>query len=254
MLPICIVAAAGPSGFVLGLAAALALALAAIHLFADRLLFLDVIPRSRWLSLAGGAAVSYVFVHVLPEIERAGRAIERSGHAVSVFDQHVYLVALAGFVAFYGLEQLVNGDTNARPASPAGTLGVFWLHIGSFALYNALIGYLLLHREETGLANLLLYATAMGLHFFVNDYGLRAHHGQAYDGVARWILAGSVVVGFVVGALYTVSELLLSFLFAFLAGGVILNVIKEELPAERESRFWAFAGGVVGYAGVLVLV
>lgn len=46
----------------------------------------------------------------------------------------------------------------------------------------------------------------------------------------------------------------LAILFAFLAGGVILNVIKEEVPAERESRFSAFALGAVGYAGVLLFV
>jgi hypothetical protein len=31
-------------------------------------------------------------------------------------------------------------------------------------------------------------------------------------------------------------------------------VIKEELPAERESRFWPFARGTGGYAAVLLLM
>jgi hypothetical protein len=37
------------------------------------------------------------------------------------------------------------------------------------------------------------------------------------------------------------------------SGGIILNVLKEELPEERKSRFLPFAGGVVGYAVLLVL-
>ena len=41
---------------------------------------------------------------------------------------------------------------------------------------------------------------------------------------------------------------------AFLGGGVILNVLKEELPEERGSRFRAFAAGAAGYAAFLVLV
>jgi len=37
-------------------------------------------------------------------------------------------------------------------------------------------------------------------------------------------------------------------LLAFLAGGVILNVLKEELPEERDRRFWAFLVGAAAYA------
>ena len=41
-------------------------------------------------------------------------------------------------------------------------------------------------------------------------------------------------------------------LTAFLGGGVVLNMLKEEVPSERQSRFWAFAGGAVGYAALLL--
>lgn len=41
---------------------------AAIHLFSGKLRFLDLVPRSRLLSGAGGGAVAYVFLHVLPEL------------------------------------------------------------------------------------------------------------------------------------------------------------------------------------------
>ena len=43
-------------------------------------------------------------------------------------------------------------------------------------------------------------------------------------------------------------------LFALLAGGVVLNVMKEELPEERKSRFGAFLLGVVLYGGLLALI
>lgn len=251
---------------------ALAAGLATVHLFGHRLLFLDVVPRSRWLSLAGGSAVAYVFVHLLPELAHRGTAIEESGNVLVQFEQHVYLVALLGFTAFYGLEQFVrgahgaggrNGGGETRDEGDGGDdgdrhddwgLGVFWLHIGSFALYNALIGYLLLHREETGIASLLTFAVAMGLHFLVNDYSLRDHHGRSYRRYARWVLASAVFLGLVVGYLAPVGELHVSVLFAFLAGSVVLNVIKEELPANRQSRFWSFTAGVVGYSALLLAV
>ena len=37
-----------------------------------------------------------------------------------------------------------------------------------------------------------------------------------------------------------------------LSGGIVLNVLKEELPSERESRFWPFALGACGYAALLL--
>jgi hypothetical protein len=92
----------------------------------------------------------------------------------------------------------------------------------------------------------------MGLHFFVNDYGLRQHHKQRYHRFGRWILAAAVLGGWALGAATEVSEALLVLLIAFLGGGVILNVLKEELPEERESRFWPFALGAVAYTALLV--
>ena len=42
-------------------------------------------------------------------------------------------------------------------------------------------------------------------------------------------------------------------LFAFLAGGVVMTVLEEELPEEGESRFWDFVLGVGLYAAVLLV-
>ncbi|SEH17616.1 hypothetical protein SAMN04487967_3291 [Natronorubrum sediminis] len=243
----------------------LAGALAAVHLGAGKLQFLRAVPRSRWLSLCGGISVAYVFVHLLPEItEHQSRVVETTEPTNVVLEatheRSLFIAALVGFAFFYGLEQAAR--RSSRGVARRATAGVatrpdasvFWLHIGSFAAYNALIGYFLLHREETGLANLVLYGTAMGLHFVVNDYGLRDHHRDVYDRLGRWILAGAILAGTVLGFLVGLPELVLSLLLAFLSGGVILNVIKEELPEDRESRFWAFGAGLAGYTAVLLVI
>lgn len=67
------------------------------------------------------------------------------------------------------------------------------------------------------------------------------------------MLATAVLAGWAVGLLSEISEAALAVLFAFLAGGVVMNVLKEELPEERESRFWAFVLGAGLYAGVLLV-
>lgn len=229
-----------------------------VHVFVGRLRFLAGVPRSFWLSLAGGVAVSYVFLHVLPELAaHQGHVQGRDGgEGAGRLESEIYLVALLGLSAFYGLERHVRGSrarNRARGEGDTPEAGAFWLHIGSFAAYNLLIGYLLLHREETGLWSLAAYTVAMALHFVTNDFGLRQDYKEAYDRTARWILAASVVLGWLLGLAIEVSEQAVGFLFAFLAGGVVLNVLKEELPEERRSRFLPFAGGVVGYAALLLL-
>ena len=181
--------------------------LAAVHLFVGRFSF-DGVPRRQYLSLAGGVAIAYVFVHILPALtERQSAFAAGSGDLLGAVGEHaLFLVALAGFATFYGLERLatrsrreadraaVPGDAETRTSG-----GVFWLHVGSFALYNAFIGYHLLHRESGGVAALLLYATAIALHFVVNDHSLREHHRAAYTRVGRWVLAGAVIAGVLVG-------------------------------------------------------
>lgn len=240
------------------LTALLAAALVLVHLLVGRLRFLDVVPRSRWLSAAGGVAVAYVFLHILPELSRhrqtfaAGLGVD--GQAA---ESWVYLVALAGLVTFYGLERaakISGGRRHGRGGGDPTEAAIFQIHIGSFGLYNVIIGYLLLHREEPGLWPLLVYAVAMGLHFVTSDFGLRQHHQERYDRRGRWIVAAAVMVGWGLGVAAALPDLVIGFLLAFLAGGIVLNVLKEELPEERQSRFWPFAGGMAGYAALLLAV
>lgn len=225
--------------------------MALVHLFSYKLLFLRGIPRSPWLSAAGGISVAYVFLHILPELSERQGDIEGVGGLGLVFlEHHVYLMALAGLALFYLLERAAKSSTE-RGGDSRGAM-VFWLHIASFSLYNALIGYLLLHRETAGLQGLLLYALALTLHFVVNDYGLREDHKRDYDRIGRWILAVAICVGWVVGLMTEIHEAVLSVLFAFLAGSIVLNVLKEELPRERKSRAWAFLLGAATYAALLL--
>jgi len=234
-----------------------AIGLALVHIFAGKLRFLSNVPRSRWLSIAGGVSVAYVFVHILPDLSEHQESIERAGGlGIAYLEHHVYLVALLGLTVFYGLERVAESSrqrSRKEGKVDATSAEVFWLHIASFAVYNALIGYLLLHRAEPGLWNLFFFCFALGLHFVVNDYGLREHHKGAYHQIGRWILAAAVMAGWVIGLGTEIPEAAIAVLFAFLAGGVVLNVLKEELPEERESRFWAFATGAGVYAAILIL-
>jgi len=231
------------------------LVLAAVHLAVPLLRRLDAVPRSRWLSFAGGVAVAYVFVHLLPDLAAAGDALAE-GAPAGWLERHAYLLALGGFVAFYALEAAALQSRSRaggprRDAEAGGT--VLALHVGSFGAYNALVGYLLAGWDgERG--SELLFAVAVAVHLVVVDHGLRDHHRRRYDAVVRWVLAGAVAAGFAAGWALGVRDGVSHLALALLAGAVILNTMTQELPQERRSRLGPFVAGAVLYAAVLLAV
>lgn len=227
-----------------------------IHLFSRNMKFLDSVPRSRFMSVVGGISVAYVFLHLLPELGHFQRELEGKleGSAWGFIETHIYLMAMIGLCIFYGLEVIVKkskkkGGNRTKPES-----GIFWIHIGTFVLYNALIGYLLVYdRFESGWGTF-FYFIAMGLHFITIDKSMRNSHEEDYDKYGRWLLASAIIAGWLVGIWTQVAEVIVSFLVALLAGGVILNVMKEELPEERESSFLSFSIGMFSYSVLWLLI
>jgi hypothetical protein len=239
------------------LAFAAAAVLALVHLSGGALRFLEGVPRSGWLSAFAGISVAYVFVHLLPELASGQAAVEEDGEPLRFLEEHVYLMALLGLAIFYGVEshslrsRLAQRDAG-RQDRTAG--GAFWLSMASFALYNAIVGYLLLRGELEEASELALFTLALAVHFVINDFGLREHHKDAYTRVGRWILAFAVLAGWLVGVVAGVPERAIALIIGFIAGGVILNVMKEEVPGERQARFLPFVVAAAAYAALLQAV
>lgn len=221
--------------------------LVAVHLQAWRLRWLSVIPRSRWLSAAGGISVAYVFVHLFPELADAQEHLHAAVPGLAFLDNHAYLVALSGLLLFYGLETAIR-----KAGSRAENKELFWLHLGSYALYNCLIGTILADYRDQPLKELVLFASAIALHFLVNDYGLRQVHQSTYQHYGRWLVSVAILVGWVIGLAVQIPDTVSAVLLAFLAGSVILNVLKEELPEDRRSRLVPFLLAAFGYSALLV--
>ncbi|PVZ06876.1 hypothetical protein [Actinomycetospora cinnamomea] len=253
--------AVGPS--VLG-ALLIAVVLCALHLGAPRIRTLPLVPERATGSFAGGLAVAYVFLHLLPEIaegnEALGEALSDVVRPTPMVDLAIFLVALAGFTAFYGLERLAerHGDQAGRgPRAEAvpGSSGVYWLHLGSFLVYNFLITYTMALRLRTGVAFAVLFTVAMGLHFVLTDRGLAEHYPVRFRRSGRVALAVALLVGWAVSALFAPSSaLLVALLTALLGGSILLNVFKEELPSGRHSSFAWFLVGLVVYSALLTIV
>jgi hypothetical protein len=238
----------GGPGWALPLACALLLA--AMHAFAGHLRFGRGVPREAWLSAAGGASVAYVFLDLLPALAQ-GQATLEGVSTLAWLERHAWMLALGGLAVFYALEHVARrgGQRNDEASEPA-----FWTHLAAFSGYNALVGYLLVERWNDAVGELLLYTLALGLHLFVMDHAMRRHHRRRYDRLGRWVLGAAVLAGWAAGTLTTVPQPVFAGLLAFLGGALVLNVLKEELPAERDGRIGPFLAGVVLYAALLLVV
>jgi hypothetical protein len=239
-------------------ALAVVVVLIGVHLFAGRLRWMDVIPRSRFLSFSGGMAVAYVFLRILPDLglreARVGGSIQE---VLRVPRNPVYVVSLLGLVVFYGLYRLAEHSRTERRRQGGEDCpgpGAFWIGMLSYGVVNFAVGYLLVERSAQGPQRLLLFGLAMALWLVVNDHGLRIDYRDRYRATGRWVLSLAVLAGWAVAAYAPVSDVMLSVAVAFVGGGIVMNVLMEELPRERESRFWAFALGAVLYSGLLLSV
>ncbi len=232
------------------------LLLSLVHLFGSKFRFLLGVPRSIWLSGAGGVSVAFVFMHLFPELHEGQQHLVRSDLWSNGEQHHVYMISLIGLSVFYGLERaVVHGKRKEQKDEKwdDDPPGIFWLHIASFSLYNAFIGHLVFRQEQDADGTIVLFTVAMALHFLVNDLSLLNHHENDYRKYGRWCLVLALVVGWMLGLVLDISQTSVALFTAFIAGGIILNVLKEELPEERESRYWAFLLGAGAYSLVLLV-
>ncbi|HTT09766.1 MAG TPA: hypothetical protein VMG60_02660 [Burkholderiaceae bacterium] len=230
-----------------------ALIFAAVFLLGRRLYPLQAFgfDRRSLVSFGAGMATAYVFVHVMPELQGARRAlVESASRPLRYEGMAVYVVALLGFMGFYALDHL---RTRLRmSAAPDRDRASFRLHVGGFAAYVALVGYLLVRNLEETPVSIGLYTAAMAFHFVGVDHSLNEEHGQRYDTTGRYVLAAMALAGWAIGQLTALSQAWVALLLAFLSGAVILNSSLMELPSDKDGRLWPFLIGGLLYASILL--
>jgi hypothetical protein len=161
----------------------------------------------------------------------------------------VYLVALAGFMAYYGLE-IVRGRVRASSRSHSDEKN-FGIHIGGFAVYVWLISYILVNRVEKTPLHIGIYTVAMAAHFLTIDHSLREEHGVLYERTGRYLLSAICVLGWLTGVIWPLPLYWVAVMVAFVSGAIIMNSAIIELPNRNEGRFLAFVTGGVIYGLLL---
>ncbi|WP_096153889.1 MULTISPECIES: hypothetical protein [Bacillus] len=217
-----------------------------IHLLANKFIPSNRIHRLKWFSFSGGLAVSYVFVYVLPTLHKEQILVKQYYDHLTM-PSELYFVGLVGVLMFYGVQKVVRKAQMDNKTEKARSL--FWLQILFFGIYNMLVSYTVISHNVAGI-QAIFYGLAVGMHFIAVAHDLWREYADIYNKVGRYVLTLGIVLGWGMGMLLNLSPVMESIIFAFIAGAMILNVLKYELPPDNEAHFFTFLIGVVSYTTI----
>ena len=228
------------------------LVIALFHWFAVLLADQSDSQQQRWASLGGGAGLAYVFVHLLPELASGGSELSEQIGMLPYAPTHLveallFFVALLGVLVIFSIDILAQRQTSLTSISS-------WLHLSCFAALNYLYAYSLPSLISTGLIYGILFAVAIGSHVLLSDRFSVIHHPTRFRERNRWIGSSAPVLDLLCACLlHPISDLMLAFASAFLGGGLLMTVFREELPAANSTRFLWFLAGSGGMAILLIV-
>jgi hypothetical protein len=225
------------------------------HIAAPRILDSKILNRTQSrqdavASFAGGVAIAYVFVHLLPELADGEQAFTQVGVIEEVPDLFIqsslFFVALIGLVTFFFL------DAKAE-SNPNGSKQLYRIHLGMVATLSFIFSYTNFDRIEIGLDFAVLFAVVMSLHFILTDRGLARAHPNHFQREDRWVLSVALALGLLLSFIAPPpNELWVAIPTAFLGGAVLLGVFREELPTVNVARLGWFTFAVALFSTLLI--
>jgi hypothetical protein len=227
------------------------LVLCAVHVTVKHWRFLDG-PRGHiWLSVAAGTALAYVFTYLLPKLAVVQQEIvEFQGPFSGFLRQQAYLIALIGLLTLFAVDKAA---ARMPPETRLELTRGLLLQIVIYGLYSVQLGYLLANFRQPDLATYVLAAAILGSHLMGMDHHIAHRHPIAFSSVMRWVFAACCVTGWAIGAFTDGLSYAVLLSNAFVAGGIIVIAIREELR-DRHSTLWPFFAAVVLAAAGIIIV
>jgi hypothetical protein len=199
-------------------------------------------------SISGGLASGYVILLLIPEIKIFNDAIR---------DPYLdaYVLALLGLVIFKGLQhyclRLVNQRSSAQQewgfiqAKVMARSLEFKVSCGVFCVYASLVLLTLPFQfgHLAGPVAKVLYVITFALHLGFEMLGLYEQSEREFAALVPRTTGLSLTLAFVLAAANVLPAWLVISGMAFLAGIIMLQVFRTELPVASESSFFWFGFG-----------
>jgi hypothetical protein len=194
------------------------------------------------LSAGAGIGISYVVLHLLPELARGvGTFSDGLAADLPTAEVLVYGLVLVGILGTLALRAVQKGRHGLAPHPRVRLLQP--------ALSALIVGYLLAVRDDPDIQPVLVFGLAIGLHVVLNAHALATKLDSPLGGLA---LAGAIAAGYLLGTVAEAPEVWVAGITALLAGGVMTRTIHELLDEER--HLVALTAGAAIEGGLLLLL
>ena len=194
------------------------------------------------LSAGAGIGISYVVLHLLPELARGvGTFSDGLTADLPTAEVLVYGLVLVGILGTLALRAVQKGRHGLAPHPRVRLLQP--------ALSALIVGYLLAVRDDPDIQPVLVFGLAIGLHVVLNAHALATKLDSPLGGLA---LAGAIAAGYLLGTVAEAPEVWVAGITALLAGGVMTRTIHELLDEER--HLVALTAGAAIEGGLLLLL
>ena len=221
-------------------------ALSFVHLTIHRWRFLQGPAATHWLSFSAGTALAYVFAYLMPKLATIQVKLAPVADASEGFlRQHAYLLALAGLVTFFGLNRYTSTGPSEMANPHVFNNRVVLLQLIGYSLYSAQLGYLVTELSQPGFASYTLVAVILSLHLMGINHHLHHRSPIAYLKMLRYAYTVALFCGWLAGVMTANVGLFIMLTTTFVAGGIIITALREELPREGESHSIAFYLSIV---------
>ncbi|PYZ91690.1 hypothetical protein CR194_18870 [Salipaludibacillus keqinensis] len=221
-----------------------------IQVFANHIIRSSSLGKIKWMSLAGGIAVSYIFVYILPSLHHEQDDFGDTALELAM-ESELYFFGLIGIVVFYTLSKLAERHRYRSGATIEDSF--FFIQTSLFFIYNMLISYIMFAADQTT-EQVIFYGVAVGLHFMAVAHDMYRENNKKYRKYGRFMLAGGILCGWLIAEFTPHSSIALSIVFAFISGAIMFNVIKHELPSEGSAHLPTFIISAFTYSTVTLLL
>lgn len=197
------------------------------------------------LSVSAGVGLTYVFLALLPKLAEVQASLDPSKDASSLLPVglHAYLATLAGFVIFLLIARkgfFEDSKVSGQRTSLSEIL-VFLV----FAIYYAQIGFSLGVWPIDNWLTYLALVFAFGMHFVGINYHLWKRFPRRYPNVLRWLFSASLLLGWGTSVFAEHLSAMVKLSTMFVAGGIMITAIREEIPSQKEANVPYFLASVI---------
>ena len=203
--------------------------------------------RKYLVSLIAGISVTYIFLHLLPELYIG----------VSTFNKSLLIFVLLGFVTFHVIEKYIFQNVNKKRITTTLKLNHA---LGTF-LYDGSVGIVIVYFLSKSFSDGLLFFIPVFLYASLSNLSIRNVHSlknspeqPIRDKVTKIALAGATFYGVLLALILPFSLKFIYSLTGIVAGVLFYIVIRETIPKEKEGKPLFFIIGVLIYSLLIFTV